>query len=173
MGSLRSLLSEARRKPRPPTKDEVVAHIYQKRKNREEYPQGRYDKAGRWYPSDEGKCACCYGIRSPSRSWPYSLRDHCRTKKHVRSLVEKVWDDSEERRRLIEKVKAAPIRILTAIKRVIRGIFLLAWERVRSIIKGARREGRDGMSETGGLGVPHESDNPKRKIVQSLKNLFL
>jgi hypothetical protein len=57
----------------------------------------------------------------------------------VRSLVEKVWDDPEERRKLIEKVKAAPIRTLTAIKRVIRGIFLLAWERVRRVIKAHGR----------------------------------
>ena len=139
MGSLRSLLSEARRKPPPPTMDEVVAHIYQQRKNRNEYPQGRYDKAGRWYPTDEEKCGCCGNIRSPSRSWPYSLRDHCRTKKHVRSLVEKVWDDPEERRKLIEKVKAAQNMTLTIIKRVFRGIYLLVWGRIQTIITRPRR----------------------------------
>lgn len=51
--------------------------------NREIHPEGEFDKAGRWYPSDYERCDCCDSIRAPSRAYPYSYMVHCRTLKHV------------------------------------------------------------------------------------------
>ena len=46
-------------------------------------PSGRFDRAGRWYPSDDECCACCAPIRVPSGKWPYSMLHHCRSVNHV------------------------------------------------------------------------------------------
>jgi hypothetical protein len=48
------------------------------------HPKGKFDSAGRWYPSNSEVRDCCERIRSPSRRWPYSLMLHCRTAKHVK-----------------------------------------------------------------------------------------
>ena len=45
------------------------------------HPSGDFDNAGRWYPTNY--CDCCESIRSPSRAYPYSLMNHCRTVSHV------------------------------------------------------------------------------------------
>ena len=44
-------------------------------------PEGSFDKAGRFYPSQ--KYECCSAVRPPTRNWPYSLVLHCRTAEHV------------------------------------------------------------------------------------------
>jgi hypothetical protein len=49
--------------------------------SRKTHPFGETDNAGRWYPDDSKNC--CKGIRSPTRSWPWSLMLHCRTMVHV------------------------------------------------------------------------------------------
>lgn len=59
---------------------------YTSRKDRTSHPDGTFDKAGRFYPSDSETCSCCSGLRSPSRAYPYSLMLHCRTIKHVAHL---------------------------------------------------------------------------------------
>lgn len=64
-----------------------ISHIYDLRQSRAEHPDGKFDKAGRWYPSDEESCECCRSVRNPTRSWPYSLMLHCRTRKHITNLV--------------------------------------------------------------------------------------
>lgn len=64
-----------------------ISHIYGLRQSRAEHPDGKFDKAGRWYPSDEESQDCCDTVRSPSRGWPYSLMLHCRTRKHITQLV--------------------------------------------------------------------------------------
>ena len=51
------------------------------------YPDGKKDSGGRWYPDDFEKCSCCSSIRSPSRSYPWSLWHHCRSAKHIKSLI--------------------------------------------------------------------------------------
>jgi len=51
--------------------------------NRSVNPEGSFDNAGRWYPDEDERCSCCAGIREPSRSHPYSLMVHCRSKQHV------------------------------------------------------------------------------------------
>jgi hypothetical protein len=58
------------------------------RKNRSRHPDGRSDKAGRWYPSDaeDPKGTVARTIRSPSRAWPWSYAHACRTAAHVAEL---------------------------------------------------------------------------------------
>jgi hypothetical protein len=67
----------------------TVQEVYEARQDRREHPDGEFDKAGRWYPSDLERCECCNSIRYPSRSWPYSLLVHCRSKRHVANLLAK------------------------------------------------------------------------------------
>lgn len=63
-----------------------AANTYLDRKSRKAHPNGSFDKAGRWYPSADEKQDCCSSVRSPTRSWPYSLMLHCRTAPHVANL---------------------------------------------------------------------------------------
>jgi len=60
---------------------QIAAQEYVRRQNRTAHPDGETVR-GRWYPSDSERCDCC-GVRSPSRSYPWSLMLHCRTAKHV------------------------------------------------------------------------------------------
>lgn len=71
------------------TTNDLIQETYQARKARTEHPDGTFDKAGRWYPSEEERCECCASVRSPSRRFPYSYMTHCRTKKHVTNLINK------------------------------------------------------------------------------------
>ena len=64
------------------------AEIYIARRERKAHPEGTFDKAGRWYPSTSEKCVCCFGLRQPSRRWPYSQMTHCRTFAHVAKLMD-------------------------------------------------------------------------------------
>jgi hypothetical protein len=51
-------------------------------------PRGRLDSSGRFWPDRELEWrACCDDIRLPSRRWPWTLRDHCRTMRHCAALV--------------------------------------------------------------------------------------
>jgi hypothetical protein len=69
---------------------QTVEEVYKSRQDRQTHPDGKFDKQGRWYPSEaEWVDECCRGIRSPSRAWPYSYMVHCRTKKHVENLLKK------------------------------------------------------------------------------------
>lgn len=63
-----------------------AAREYTKRKEREVHPDGEFDNAGRCYPSEDEELTCCNNIRTPSRSWPYSLLRHCRSLEHVTGL---------------------------------------------------------------------------------------
>lgn len=56
------------------------------RQERAIHPDGKFDSAKRWYPSDSEKRDCCKGIRNPSRSWPHSLNKHCRSVEHVANI---------------------------------------------------------------------------------------
>jgi hypothetical protein len=66
----------------------LVDAVYDARKDRDVHPEGTFDKAMRWYPSDREDCGGSgTRVRSPSRKWPYSYMLRCRTKDHVRTLV--------------------------------------------------------------------------------------
>lgn len=65
-------------------KNEMVLNavkMYEDLQSRKIHPAGKFDKAGRFYPSE--KFSCCSNIRSPSRAFPYSYMVHCRTLGHV------------------------------------------------------------------------------------------
>lgn len=61
---------------------EEAAKEYIDRRDRTSHPDGKFDKASRWYPSVDEEQTCCT-VRSPSRSYPFSLMVHCRTIKHI------------------------------------------------------------------------------------------
>lgn len=50
-------------------------------------PEGRADRAGRWYPSDR-ESAGGLDVRAPTASWPWSYLKGCCTKKHVQDVAE-------------------------------------------------------------------------------------
>lgn len=68
------------------TTAEQIKEKFKARQARSEHPDGKFDSAGRWYPSDEERQSCCDFVRSPSRAYPYSLMVHCRSKKHIANL---------------------------------------------------------------------------------------
>ena len=60
---------------------------YESRQARTSHPRGEFDSGGRWFPHPSmERQPCCDKIRQPSRSYPYSLNLHCRSKHHVASL---------------------------------------------------------------------------------------
>lgn len=81
---------------------------YLKRQARINHPDGKADSAGRFYPSDVERCDCCDRIRKPSRSWPHSLRTHCRTAVHV---ANKYNVDVKEMRKMSRFIKKKDIDI--------------------------------------------------------------
>ena len=64
----------------------VVCYI--DRQSRYAHPVGKFDKAQRWEPDEEERRKCCDGIRTPSRAWPYTLMQHCRTMTHIAHLYD-------------------------------------------------------------------------------------
>ncbi len=66
-----------------------AASVYDDRQARLTHPDGGFDGAGRWYPSDSEECGDIKGvIRSPSRAWPNTYNRACRSRKHCVTLVE-------------------------------------------------------------------------------------
>lgn len=65
----------------------LVQGIYEARRDRQVNPEGHFDGAGRWYPTDREDAGVSRTLRSPSRAWPYSYMVGCRTRKHVAVLV--------------------------------------------------------------------------------------
>jgi len=59
---------------------------YLARRDRKKHPQGRKDRAGRWYPSGFEHCECCDYVRNPTRGYPWSLMHHCRSTVHIAKL---------------------------------------------------------------------------------------
>jgi len=73
-------------------------------------PSGKTDKGGRWYPDELESCSCCTSVRSPSRSWPWSLWKHCNTLKHIKNrILEKPYADETEALGMI--LEDAPLHI--------------------------------------------------------------
>lgn len=67
----------------------AIKSVYEARRDRWVHPEGTFDGAGRWYPSDtEDADGFTSSIRSPSRAWPYSYMVAARTKKHVTALIQ-------------------------------------------------------------------------------------
>lgn len=83
---------------------EEAVQCYLDRKDRLEHPEGKFDRASRWYPSDQEEQDCCKDIRRPSRNYPYSLMLNCRTKKHIANLYEVETKDMNV---IIRSIRAA------------------------------------------------------------------
>lgn len=55
---------------------------YVARKNRTEHPDGKFDKANRWYPAAHEASPYVQNAREPSGAWPYSKLLAARSLKH-------------------------------------------------------------------------------------------
>jgi hypothetical protein len=66
-------------------KKDMINQIYQELKERMIHPSGKFDNGGRWYAENADLISC----RTPSRAWPYSEMQACRTKKYVTKVAEK------------------------------------------------------------------------------------
>lgn len=64
-----------------------VSHVYAGRHTRETNPDGAFDRQGRWHPSVTEEVPGSFGVRRPTRAWPYSYLTHARTKEHVRRVA--------------------------------------------------------------------------------------
>lgn len=73
------------------------------RQSRTLHPEGAF-KNWKWYPSDNEWCSCCRSVHEPTRAFPYSLMQHCRTMAHVSHLY---GVDSKELRKAVRATKAA------------------------------------------------------------------
>ena len=79
-------LDKIRQKRREEMKIKEAAKEYIARQGRYTHPDGKFDRGGRWYPSDKEARDCCARIRYPSRGYPYSYLVHCRSAQHVAEL---------------------------------------------------------------------------------------
>lgn len=86
----------------------AAAERYRRRRDRKEKPDGRFDRAGRWYPAATENYSGQH--RRPSRAWPLSLLLACRTIKHCARMHGVEEHLSEVRRRIREMDKAAKIQ---------------------------------------------------------------
>jgi hypothetical protein len=67
----------------------LAQYLYERRRERAVNPDGRFDSAGRWYPSEsENADGFTARVRSPSRHWPYSYLLAARRRIHVAALLE-------------------------------------------------------------------------------------
>lgn len=65
----------------------AIGREWVRRQDRDAHPDGSFDNGGRWYPSAAERASCCSDVRGPSRAWPYSLMQHCRSRPHLRTLA--------------------------------------------------------------------------------------
>lgn len=90
------------------TQLETAAREYIARRDRTAHPDGKFDGAKRWYPSDAERCECCDSVRSPSRAYPFSYMVHCRTIGHIAALYNvDVKDLRREVKRIDPPAKAS------------------------------------------------------------------
>jgi hypothetical protein len=83
-----------------------IANLFIALKEREENPEGSFDKAGRFYL--ENKFDCCDYIRTPSRRWPYSEMLHGRTLEHAASEIlgeTPTYEQLSELRKRVNQIK--------------------------------------------------------------------
>ena len=65
------------------------------RKARAAHPRGRADNGGRWYP-DEVQEGGTPGVRSPSRTWPWSYAHACRARAWCRDLPQQTLGEDAQ-----------------------------------------------------------------------------
>lgn len=84
----------------PATEAEIAAATeYVALRDRAVNPVGKFDSAGRWYPT----AACACAVRAPSRAYPYSYLTHARTAQHVAEVR------GVDRARLLAAVKTIAV----------------------------------------------------------------
>jgi hypothetical protein len=77
---------------------DIVDEVYRKLKTRKIHPSGKFDKGGRWY-ADNGSLI---DVRQPSRSYPWSQMQACRTSKYVKAVCKEYGcKTAEELRRCV------------------------------------------------------------------------
>lgn len=67
---------------------EMAAITFIARRDRLEYPEGKFDNAKRWLPTGIDGIPSATNGRPPSTAFPYSYSTHCRTVAHVSNLFE-------------------------------------------------------------------------------------
>jgi hypothetical protein len=105
---------------------------FAKRKARLEHPEGSFDNASRFYPSNEENCGVMSYVRSPSRNWPNSYMLACRSLEHCEDLCGADHDDVLLIRRFL-KLKEADLTDLAACQAIIEA-------EVRKAVAEARAE---------------------------------
>ena len=67
---------------------DAAVHCYLRRQARRINPEGYFDNARRWHPSETEKQACCDLICEHGRADRYSLKKHCRSMEHIAHLFD-------------------------------------------------------------------------------------
>ena len=62
-----------------------IKAVHRLLRDRQINPTGEFDKAGRWHTGNDDLIS----VRSPSRRFPYSEMNACRTLKYCRAVAEK------------------------------------------------------------------------------------
>lgn len=78
-------------------KDPQLEELWRARQAREIHPIGEFEYKGRypnrkvvgWWPSEIERCSCCAGLYGPTSWHPYALMVHCRTRGHIKQLLQK------------------------------------------------------------------------------------
>jgi len=73
----------------------ITTKIYHELKGRQIHPKGRFDNAGRFYAYNSDLIS----VRPPSRAYPFSEMNACRTKKYVTKVCEQFKCETEEQLR--------------------------------------------------------------------------
>lgn len=112
-----------------------------RRKSRQEHPDGEFDKARRWYPSEHDEEVFEYDVRKPSWKWPYSYLLACRSLAHCERYDDATHEEVLEMRKLLRKVGIDPATISTAHVES-------HWQQVmlQIMTSGAKRTRRDAKS---------------------------
>jgi hypothetical protein len=63
---------------------DIIDEVYRELKTRKIHPSGKFDKGERWY-ADNGSLI---DVRQPSRSYPWSQMQACRTRKYVKAVCD-------------------------------------------------------------------------------------
>ena len=67
---------------------DAAVDCYLRRRARRINPEGYFDNARRWQPSETEKQACCDSICEPGHAYRHSLKKHCRSMEHIAHLFD-------------------------------------------------------------------------------------
>jgi len=82
---------------------------FDNRQSRRTHPAGSFDKSGRFYVDElQERRPCCFGIREPTRAYPYSYMTHCRSLAHVAQLHGLTAEETKLLRKHHKAILAVP-----------------------------------------------------------------